>query len=263
MPNEHPNAVVPGGPPPIPRGRRLRRFLVRRLPLLVWIAGALAAGWLYLHERPRGQAVAAAELSEVRVVSEASGRLLRLAVQEGQPVKAGEVVALLDPGDLEDRISRGRAILQQLQSIAGANQDEIKLYELKLADLLREKEKYTLVARASGRIESLLLRAGEWVNPGTEIAVIEAAKPGRLTAYLGDSRLPLVRGTRTVLRPRNKSGVAVQGRVVKVSPHLEQLPPRLHHEAPSLAAWGRSVTIELDRAADFSPGEIYDVNFLP
>jgi multidrug resistance efflux pump len=255
--------VNAGAPPLVSPGRRLRRFFSRHFPAFVWTVGAIVAGWLYIHERPRGQAIATADVSEVKVISEASGRILRLAVQEGQSVREGETIAVLDSRDLDERIERARAILDRLRSVAGSSPDEAKLYELKVAELQKEKEKYTLVARASGRIENLLPRTGDWLSPGSEVAVIEAGKPGRVTAYLTEPRPPtIVRGTRTLLRPRSKSGVTVPGRVTKVSAHIEQVPARLHHEAPSLSAWGRSVTIELDRAGDFSPGEIYDVSFV-
>lgn len=251
-------------PPRIPLGRRFRRWLFRHLPVVVWMAAAAAAGWLYLHERPRSQAVATAEFAEVSVVSDVSARILRLAVLEGQSVRDGDLVATLDSRELDERIERTRAILDQLRSITTGSKEEIKLYELKLADHVREKDRYTLVARASGRIGNLPHHPGDWVNAGSEIAVIESGRPGRLTAYLTDSHYSsVVRGTRAALRPRSRKGVSVEGRVVKVAAHTEQVPERLHREAPTLAAWGRSVTIELDRSSDFSPGEIYDVHFLP
>src|ERR1041384_333404 len=248
----------------VPMAPRFRRRLNRFVPAIVWTAGALVAGWLYIHERPRGQAIATAEYSEVHVRSEVSGRLIRIAVQEGQSVRDGELLATLDSKDLDERIDRARAILEQLRAIKGSPPDEVKLYDLKLAELLKEKEKYTLVARAAGRVGNLSPAPGDWLGPGTEVAVIEAGKPGCVTAYLTEPRPPaIVRGTRTLLRPRSKSGATVPGRVTKVSPHVESVPDRLHHAAPTLSTWGRSVTIELDRAGDFSPGEIYDVSFVP
>ena len=251
-------------PPRVSAGRRFRRQFSRYLPGLVWVVGAVVAGWLYAHDRPRSQAVATTDYTEVRVISEVSGRILRLAVQEGQSVREGETLAVLDPRDLDERIERLRGLLDQVRKLAEPPKDEVKLYELKLADLEKEKLKYTVVARAPGRIENLALRPGDWLNPGTEIGVIEAGKPGRVTAYLTDPRPPaIVRGTRTMLRPRSKTGVALAGRVTKVSPHVEPVPDRIHHQTPSLSTWGRSVTIEFDRAGDFSPGEVYDVNFLP
>jgi len=38
---------------PAPRAGRLRRGLARRLPAIVWIAGVVAACWLFTHEPPR------------------------------------------------------------------------------------------------------------------------------------------------------------------------------------------------------------------
>ena len=247
--------------PNVSPGRRLRLAAGRRLPLIVWIAGAVVAAWLFVHERPRGHGVAAAELAELRVTSEAAGRVARVAVQEGQSVKEGDLLAVLETRDLDDRIERCRAILAKVRE--RKDEEEAKLYDLKLADLLRDRDKCSLVSRVAGRVETVSCRAGEWVGAGTEIALLQSGRPGRLTAVVTDSRVSsLVRGTRTLLMPRAKGGASVGGRVVKVGSRLEAVPESLHQVAPTLASWTRTVTIELDRLSDFSPGEIYDVHFL-
>ena len=241
--------------------RRLHRALGSRLPLVVWVAGAAVAAWLFVHEQPRSQGMATAEIAEVRVSAEVAGRIARVAVQEGQSVKEGDILAVLDTRELDGRIERCRAILSQLH--ARKEEEEIKLYDLKLADLLHDREKCTLAARVAGRVETLSCRAGEWVGAGSEIALLQSGRAGRLTAVVTDTRPSAVaRGTRAVLKSRAKGGASVGGRVVKVGTKLEPVPERLHQEMPSLEARGRTVTIELDRLADFAPGEIYDVHFV-
>jgi multidrug resistance efflux pump len=247
--------------PKLPPGRRLLRALGGRLPLIVWVTGAVAAAWLFTHQEPRSQGVATAEISDVRVTAEIAGRILRLAVQEGQAVKEGDALAVLDSGDLDDRIERCRAILSQAREREA--QDEIKLYDLKLADLLSDRQRCMLCARVAGRVESLTCRVGEWVGAGSEVAVLQAGRAGRLTAVVSDSRQGVVaRGTRALLKSRAKGGVTVGGRVVKVDSRLEPVPERLRHEVSSLEGRARTVIIELDRLADFAPAEIYDVHFV-
>src|SRR5262245_48041626 len=114
-------------PRSVPLARRVRRRLGRYLPAFVWGIGAIAAAWLYVHERPRAQAIATAEFSQVRLLTEVSGRLHRLAVEEGQSIREGEVVAMLDSRDLDERIERTRTILDQLHKVKGASADEAKL----------------------------------------------------------------------------------------------------------------------------------------
>jgi multidrug resistance efflux pump len=247
--------------PNVPAGRRFRRAIGRRLPLLVWVSGAAVAAWLFIHQQPRSQGVATAEIADVRVTSEAAGRIVRVPVQEGQFVKEGDVLAVLDSRELDDRIERCRAILSQLQDRKAV--DEIKLYDLKLADLLHDREKCTLSARVAGRVESLACRVGDWVGAGSEVAVLQSGRAGRLTAVVTDTRpSAFARGTRAVLKSRTKGGATVGGRVVKVGSRLEPVPERLHPELPSIEARARTVIIELDRLADFAPGEIYDVHFV-
>jgi len=242
-------------------GRRLRRVLGRRLPLIVWVVGAVGASWLFTHQEPRGQGVATGEISDIRVTAEIAGRIVRISAQEGQLVKEGDALALLDGRELDDRIDRCRAILSELRERKA--DDEVKLYDLKLADLLADRERCTLRARVAGRVESLTCRVGEWLGAGSEVAVVESGRAGRLTAVVSDSRQAAVaRGTRALLKSRAKGGGTVGGRVVKADSRLEPVPERLRHEVSSLEGRVRTVVIELDRLADFTPGEIYDVHFV-
>src|SRR5205809_899994 len=55
------NSEVPTILPRAPFRRRVRRLFSRTLPVIVWVVGALAAGWLFSHERPRGEAIASAD----------------------------------------------------------------------------------------------------------------------------------------------------------------------------------------------------------
>jgi multidrug resistance efflux pump len=138
---------------------------------------------------------------------------------------------------------------------------ELRAQELKVAELELDRKKYQITAPVSGSVNLVSARAGEWRAPGVEIIEIVVPKPGHLTAYVTDRQVPAVTpGTLATLRPRDRSGKALEGKVTQVGPRIEQVPLRLR-SIPTIAQWGRLVTIQVEQAAEPLPGEIYDVRF--
>jgi HlyD family secretion protein len=86
----------------------------RLIPLLVIAAGAAAAIWWA--ERPRAQTLVltgTVDGNEVVVSSKITGRIVTLAVDDGQAVKAGDLIAVLDQDELRaDQGAAGHAIAQ-------------------------------------------------------------------------------------------------------------------------------------------------------
>lgn len=138
---------------------------------------------------------------------------------------------------------------------------ELKAQELRVAELELERKKYRITAPVSGSVNLISARAGEWRAPGAEIVEIVVPRPGRITAYVTDRQVPVVvPGTEATLRPRDRGGKAVEGKVSVVGPRIEQVPLRLR-SIPTVAQWGRLVTIQVDTTSEPLPGEIYDVRF--
>jgi HlyD family secretion protein len=108
---------------------RRRRFVMAGAALLV-MAGTAA--------RCRGQADANAarasgyvEATEVRLAPEVGGRLLEVAVKEGDRLKAGDVVARLDDTDTaiatkQAQAERDQAVAQLRLLQAGARAEDIR-----------------------------------------------------------------------------------------------------------------------------------------
>ncbi|MGL6133018.1 MAG: HlyD family secretion protein, partial [Prochlorococcaceae cyanobacterium] len=97
--------------------RQRRRALVIALALALVGAGAL---WLRLRNQ-QGPPVFASgngrlEAVEVDVATRSAGRLLRVEVQEGDPVQAGQVLARMDTASLEAQLLEARAELLREQT---------------------------------------------------------------------------------------------------------------------------------------------------
>jgi HlyD family secretion protein len=100
--------------------------------LLVVVAGAVAVGAL-LASKWRHQPLKVSgfiEADEIRVGSRVGGRVLKVPVQEGQRVRAGEPLIELDPFDLKERRAEAAAKLaadkQQYEKLAaGLRKEEV------------------------------------------------------------------------------------------------------------------------------------------
>ena len=107
-------AVVPQMPNgPAPR-RRFRRFV---LPLVLLIAAA-AAGYWWLHSGsglPPGIAWGNGRLEadEIDIDTKFAGRVLKLFADEGDLVRAGQIVAVMDTKDLQATLKKDTALVQQ------------------------------------------------------------------------------------------------------------------------------------------------------
>jgi HlyD family secretion protein len=115
-----PPAVVklPAVVPPVPNGRAPRRWFRRALmPVALLIAGT-AAGYWWVHSGP-GLPPGIAwgngrlEADEIDIDTKFAGRILTLFTDEGDLVRAGQVVAVMDTRDLQATLKKDAALVQQ------------------------------------------------------------------------------------------------------------------------------------------------------
>lgn len=117
----------PPPPPPLPTGARIGRAAKRAWPFAAWLAALATSAWLYTGEGWRGHALAYEDIEEVHVSPAAAGRLESLAVELGQQVRAGDLVATLDARDLEARIRLGKAEAARLRTRVNAEREGFRL----------------------------------------------------------------------------------------------------------------------------------------
>lgn len=126
------------------------------------------------------QATAALEApNEAQVVSKTSGVLLKLLVEEGDTVKAGQVLAKIDPERPRLEVRRAEALLRKLEAEMARSKE---LYERKLvaADLY-EKIRYDVdTQRAIYDMARLELSYTDIVAPISGVIAQRSAKVGNL-----------------------------------------------------------------------------------
>lgn len=114
-------ANLPAIIPTAPARPRRRRWPRRALSLLVVLIAAGGIGsWWWLRSRPSLPLGIASgngrlEADEVDIATKFAARILKLNVDEGDMVKAGQVVAVMDTRDLHAQLKQYQAMVQQYQ----------------------------------------------------------------------------------------------------------------------------------------------------
>jgi HlyD family secretion protein len=120
-------AVIP------PQPRRINRRLLAGLALLA-LAAAAGGGWWWTHRVPPLPAGIAfgngrLEADPIDVATKFAGRIAELKVDEGDMVKAGQTLALMDTRDLQQSLEKAQAevrLQQKAVSEAEANLEQIR-----------------------------------------------------------------------------------------------------------------------------------------
>ncbi len=124
-------AQRPEGPATEPR--RLPRVVIAVLLLMAIAAAVLGTRWWNEnHDRGVVRASGMIEMDETDVASLVGGRIVRLTVQEGDTVRTGDTLAVLDQGTvtaalLQQQAELGRAAAQSQEVTAGPRAQEIAL----------------------------------------------------------------------------------------------------------------------------------------
>ncbi|HXP77222.1 MAG TPA: HlyD family efflux transporter periplasmic adaptor subunit [Stellaceae bacterium] len=113
-------AVIPPVMPPAKGGRNKRRWLKRGPLLLMLMLAVAGAGYWWLHTRtglPPGIASGNGRLEadEIDIDTKFAGRIAKLNADEGDLVRAGQVVALMDTQDLQASLRKAQAVVRQAQ----------------------------------------------------------------------------------------------------------------------------------------------------
>jgi HlyD family secretion protein len=148
-----------GGQPPAPgtgapRPRRFRRMLVSLLLLAAFLT-SLYLLWKVFFAKPRGPERVIAlsgriEGDDSAIAPKTGGRILEIRYREGDTVKAGEVIAILDDAQILAREEQAKAVVRQSEAKAQAAREQIAV----LQEQLRQGQLQTEQARidAQGRV---------------------------------------------------------------------------------------------------------------
>src|SRR4026209_1145580 len=124
-------ATATQGPNPAAKDAAERQKLIRKLVALLIVFGAVVLTlyvWSVLERHPRTDD-AAARANVVGIVPRARGQIVKLAVQDNQLVKQGDLLFEIDPADYEqalDRTKSALAALDQRIEVGHAHDEELK-----------------------------------------------------------------------------------------------------------------------------------------
>ncbi len=153
---EHlPALVLPPERPPVP-GRARRNWVRPALLLLVLIVGGIGGIYWWLHPRdvlPAGIAWSNGRLEadEIDIDTKFAGRIAKLLADEGDIVKAGQVLAVMDTQDLQASLDKAGALVLQAQH----SLDEAR------ANLMQQKTQVRLAQQELDRARFLVPKGFE------------------------------------------------------------------------------------------------------
>jgi HlyD family secretion protein len=150
-----PNAVVklPAVVPPVIDGRGPRRWLKPVLLMLMLLSATAGGGYWWFHSGPMLPAGIAygngrLEADEIDIDTKFAGRVATLFADEGDLVRAGQLVAVMDTRDLEASLKKAQAVVSQAQRTL----DEAQ------ADLVQQQTQVTLAKQELDRASALVPR---------------------------------------------------------------------------------------------------------
>jgi HlyD family secretion protein len=184
----------------------------RRTGLIVLVVAVLAGGGLFWRFGPAGNSsrdltpftveatrgslsgvvTASGELKAVRRVNVSPrnrGLLDQLLVDEGDEVAANQVLAVMDRGDILDRLDERRALLRQAEANFRAKQDDFKRRESLFRDGVLSADDFNTIRNDMVAAEAQVIAARERIEQLEEEnrqLLIRAPFPGTITARYAD-----------------------------------------------------------------------------
>jgi len=207
---------------------------MQRIPLVMGVlllaAGLAAGGWYYLSHRvtlPPGFAAGNGriEANEIDIATKYAARVQEIAVEEGDLVKAGQIVARLDTRDLEAQLRSAEAQVQQALQNRIQMQAEIRQRHSELDFADKELQRALVLSgrnfvseqkvdqqRNIRRTAEATLQAAEARLGAAEAAINTAqAEADRIRELVGDGVLTAPRAGRILFRLAEPGEVLAAG----------------------------------------------------
>jgi len=152
---------------------------------------------------------------EVKIASEVQGKLVSLHIKNGDVVRAGQVVAVLDAAvysvqlaSIESSIAKSKLDLARynhLIEMGGATPMQAESVQLQINSLLAQKKQVLeqidhmqIRAPFSGRIENVMVELGSFVSYGTVLAQLIDNSSLKINIYLSEQEAFRVNAGETV-----------------------------------------------------------------
>ena len=244
----------------------------KKIIRIILILALLAGGFYYYKQQNKedaqqGTLYGNVEIRQTNLSFQVSGKIKELLVEEGDSVKAGQVVALLDPSDYEMGLRQAQAQLAQMEASNRAAPDKYNRYNSlarenvisqieyetithnlsannagveaakEAAKIAENKLAYTkLIAPEEGIIISRAQEPGATVNASQTIYTLSKVKPMWIRTYISEKQLGNVYPDMpaTVLTdttdPKTGERRTYKGRVGYISPTAEFTPKTVQTE---------------------------------
>jgi membrane fusion protein, multidrug efflux system len=178
-------------------------------------------------------------LHQLNFVSETAGRVTSLRVENGDYVKKGQVIAVLDNEQIRIDLKLAEAnwekaksdlekytILAEGNAITNQQLEDIRIAEIsaesRVQTLKRQLRVSTITSPISGTINGLTLEVGSYLAPGTSIAEIIDVSAFKMHVSLLDNEVVKIKeGLKIMIAPDLYSNSPVEGKIGFISPKAD------------------------------------------
>lgn len=179
------------------------------------VAAAVIVAWLYIAQGRSGELVVSGfiEADEIRVGSRVGGRVARVLVEEGAPVKIGAALLEIDPFDLKQQLAEAQAGLAAEEAERDRLAAGFRPEEIAQARAQRDAAKAALEKLAAGprKQEIEAARAAyEKAKADLEFARFEDARVARLRDQTGDAAAKESAEVKRSLKARESEAAAAE-----------------------------------------------------
>lgn len=150
----------------------------------------------------RGNATFTSAAVETLSYKESGGRLKSINVELGQEVKAGDLIAELETGDLDVQVKLQKLNVERVQllykqaNLSGANETDLRLREIDmereritLGEMEKKLSKARLYSPISGTVTYVdSMKAGDYVNAFQPVVTVADPSSLQLTYAAGDAK---------------------------------------------------------------------------
>lgn len=196
---------------------------------------AVAAGVLLLNHRERFKYAGTIEATEVTLSARITGVIKTVGADEGDTVKAGDVLVTLSTEDLDvslEELGKEYARARELLAAGSLNRDAYEKIKFKFDAAAVRKSWATIRASAAGTVLDRYHEVGELVSPGAKLMTLADLETVWAYVYVPQPMLGRVAlGMPVTADDPETPGTSYTGRIVKINNEAEFTPKNVQTRA--------------------------------
>jgi HlyD family secretion protein len=214
------------------------------------------------------------EASQYDVVSEVSGRVVDIKKNEGENLKKGDEILVIDSSNEELNKDRNQLLIDvkksQLDELEDSISDskkeqmelDIKQQEKVLDQSLLLLDKYKIKSQNDGVLNYSIFEIGELVNVGSVVCTVIDLEDLWINMYIPQKHLDLI-NLNDEINLEDSNGEKIKGKIVYISDKAEFTPKNIEtDESKENTVFKFKVEI-LDDVKDLKPGMTISAKFEP